>query len=139
MSVIDGFWIGSTDDIYRGSDQTKTLSDHLTNMESSIKSLDATFTATVSNGSFSVSPTANFVDKGVYLISLQYATNSGLVDRSTYAFKYDTSKLIQSTTILANCHNGNDDLMATYRNGTLTFATSYTGNGTPTNLTIKVI
>ena len=104
-----------------------------------IQTLNTSIAATASNGSFSVTPNVEFVDGGTYLLNLQYSTSSGLVDRSTYAFRFDTSKLIQSTTILANCYNGNDNLMASYRNDTLTFATSYNGTSTPTNLTIKVI
>lgn len=104
-----------------------------------IQTLNTSITATASNGTFSVSPNVEFIDGGTYLLNLQYSTSSGLVDRSTYAFRYDTSKVIQSTTILANCYNGNDNFMASYKNGVLTFATSYTGSGTPTNLTIKVI
>lgn len=133
----------STDNVWRGTDENRCLTDDLDNIESTlttcIKSLNKTITATASNGTFSVTPTLAFVTGNVYLLNLQYSTSSGLVDRSTYAFVYDTSKVIQSTTILANCYNGNDNFMATYRNGTLTFATSYTGSGTPTNLTIKVI
>lgn len=133
----------STDNIWRETNEDRCLSDDLNAIESNIATciryLNTSFTATASNGTFSVSPNVEFVDGGTYLLNLQYSTSSGLVDRSTYAFRYDTSKVIQSTTILANCYNGNDSLMASYRNDTLTFATSYTGSGTPTNLTIKVI
>lgn len=135
--------ICSTDNVWREDDMTRSLTSDLdaieTTLTSCIKSLNKSVNATASNGTFSVTPTVPFVNGSVYLLNLQYSTNSGLVDRSTYAFVYDTSKLIQSTTILANCYNGNDNFMATYRNGTLTFATSYTGSSTPTNLTIKVI
>lgn len=161
MAVLDP--ICSTDNVWRDEDMNRCLSDDLDTIETNITSLQSgkankthshtnyaatattiqtintSVTVTASNGSFSVTPDVAFIDGGTYLLNLQYSTSSGLVDRSTYAFRFDTSKLIQSTTILANCYNGNDNLMASYRNDTLTFATSYNGTNTPTNLTIKVI
>lgn len=133
----------STDNVWRETDEDRCLSDDLNTIESTlsscIKSLDTTITATAVNNSFSVSPTASFVNGSVYLLSVQYSTSSGLVDRATYAFKYDTSKLIQSVTTITPCYNSSDNFMATYRNGTLTFAVSYNGTPAPTNITIKVV
>ena len=133
----------STDQVWREDNMDRALTEDLQSIESTlsscIKSLDTTITATAVNNSFSVSPTISFGNGGVYLLSVQYSTSSGLVDRATYAFKYDTSKLIQSVTTITPCYNSSDNFMATYRNGTLTFAASYNGTPAPTNITIKVI
>lgn len=135
MSVIDGFWIGSSDDIYKGSDQTKTLTDHL---NATIQSANTQLTATVSNGSFSVTDDLNLVDNSRYLVNLQYSTSSGLVGRSLYALKVNKDNMLQQTITLSEPKNGTDTLMVIYRNGAFTFSTSYTG-GSPTNVTINII
>ncbi len=135
MSVIDGFWIGSTDDIYKGFDQTKTLTDHL---NATIQSANTQLTATASNGSFSVTPELDLVDNARYLVNLQYSTSAGLVGRSLYALKVNKSSVLQQTITLSEPKNGTDNLMVVYRNGEFTFSTSYTG-GSPTNVTINII
>lgn len=135
MSVIDGFWMGSTDDIYKGNDQTKTLTDHL---NATIQSANTQLTATISNGSFSTTADLDLVDNARYLVNLQYSTSSGLVGRSLYALKVKKSSALQQTITLAEPKNGTDSLLVMYRNGAFTFSASYNG-GSPTNVTINII
>lgn len=134
--------ICSTDNIWREDNMTRSLSSDLTAIEttlsSCIKSANTQLVATVSNGSFSVTPGLDLQDNSRYLVNLQYSTSSGLVGRSLYALKVNKSSVLQQAITLSEPKNGTDNLMVIYRNGAFTFSTSYTG-GSPTNVTINII
>lgn len=149
--------IASTDNIWREDDTSRSLTSDLRTIEQGltdltitkandihyhttlIQSANASANATVSNGSFSVVPEVEFLNLGTYLVNIQYSTSSGLVGRSTYALRIDKSKTIQRTITLSECKDGNDNFMVTYRDGTYTFVTSYTGTGSPTNVTFNIL
>ena len=134
--------ICSTDQIWREDDMSRSLTSDLNSIETMlstcIKSANTQLTATVSNGTFSVTPELDLLDNSRYLVNLQYSTSSGLVGRSLYALKVNKSSVLQQTITLSEPKNGTDNLMVIYRNGAFTFSTSYTG-GSPTNVTINVI
>ena len=132
----------STDNVWREDDTTRSLTSDLNAIETTlsgcIKSANTQLTATVSNGTFSVTPELDLLDNSRYLVNLQYSTSSGLVGRSLYALKVNKSSVLQQTITLSEPKNGTDNLMVIYRNGAFTFSTSYTG-GSPTNVTINII
>lgn len=132
----------STDNVWREDDLSRSLSADLnaieTTLSTCIKSANTQLTATISNGTFSVTPELDLQDNSRYLVNLQYSTSSGLVGRSLYALKVNKSSVLQQTVTLSEPKNGTDNLMVIYRNGSFTFSTSYTG-GSPTNVTINII
>lgn len=152
----------STNSIWWNRDTSKCLTDHITEMQTSIdekaavshthsgyaitehthntmiQSANTQLTAAVSNGSFSVTPDLDLVDNSRYLVNLQYSTSSGLVGRSLYALKVNKSSTLQQTITLSEPKNGTDNLMVVYRNGAFTFTTTYNG-ASPTNVTINII
>lgn len=134
--------ICSTNQIWREEDMSRSLTSDLNSIETTlstcIKSANTQLTASVSNGSFSVTPDLDLQDDSRYLVNLQYSTSSGLVGRSLYALKVNKSSVLQQTITLSEPKNGTDNLMVIYRNGAFTFTTSYTG-GSPTNVTINII
>lgn len=149
--------ICSTNQIWREDDTTRCLTTDLQTIENSInavnvakasknhthtnliQSINTAVSATVSNGSFSVAPEVEFVNLATYIVNIQYSTSSGLVGRSTYSLRIDKSSVIQRTLTLSECKNGTDNFMVTYRDGTYTFATSYTGTGSPTDVTFNIL
>lgn len=149
--------IASTDNIWREEDTSRSLTSDLRTIEQGlsdltitkantshphtnlIQSINTSLSATASNGSFSVVPDVEFINLGTYLVNIQYSTSSGLVGRSTYSLRIDKSSTIQRTITLSECKNGNDNFMVTYQNNTYTFVTSYTGTGSPTNVTFNIL
>lgn len=146
--------ICSSDQIWREDDMTRSISMDLTAIESNIAALQSTATShthpamiqainksltlTLSNGTYSGTLSASdFVDGGTYLLSVNYINSNTLADRTLYAFRYDSSKKLQTTILLVDGKNANDSLLATYSNSTFTFASQYTG--TATSATVKVI
>lgn len=130
----------SSDQIWYKDDMNLSLSAKLDTVETEcVHSINQSVKATSSNGSFVVSPSFNLVDNCAYIVTLQYAKSNALVDRSTYAFRYNASTKLQSTVILTNCSNGNDSLIGRYDNGKLTLMTTYNGTDIPTEVTIRFI
>lgn len=143
MGVIDGFWTGSTDDIYRERDQTATLSDHLNNIEDSVKGClkwaNKQYELALEYGSFSASTTDTFTDGNTYLVSVIYTNNNNaLVDRSLYIMRYTTARGMVPTVTLCGCVNGNDSLLVANGTNSLAFQSQYTGTGA-TKCTVKII
>lgn len=94
---------------------------------------------TLSNGTFSTSATNNYNDKCVYLASVTYSTSNALVDRSLYMIYINVDSVLQQTVTLCGCGNGNDNLLVSLRNGTLTFSSTYNGSTAPTKCQIKIL
>lgn len=128
MSVIDGFWTGSTDDIYRGNDQTKTLTDYMVGYDACIKTLNKSFTLTGSNNTFSVDVDTSTLEEGkAYLVSFSYiSSGNALLDRSTCIFYYSSARVVPTFTI-SYPRTANDGPMIANVNGKIRFATSYYG------------
>lgn len=147
----------STNNIWREDDQNRALTNDLISIETSIEnlitskapavhthdtfiqSLNKSYTATVSNGSATVVVDNDFDYHTTCLIAIQHTTSNGLVGRSLYSWRFDPNKVVQSTLMLSECKNGSDSLMIVWRDDQLTFSVSYTGTGSPTSATFKIL
>lgn len=143
MSNIDGFWIGSTDDIYRGTNQTATLTDHLENIEDTVKGClkwaNKQYELTETYGTFSATTTDSFTDGNTYLVSVIYTNaNNALIDRSLYVMRYTETTGLIPTVTLCGCVNGNDSFVASQTGTTIGLSCQYTGTGA-TKCTVKII
>lgn len=136
MSVIDGFWTSSTDDIYRGNDQTKTLSEYMDEYDTCIKTVNQQFTMSNSYGTLTGTCPTQLKEDAVYLVSVNYVNNNTLADRSLYILRTSSASL-QSTMMLVGSTNGNDSLMVANSDGTFIFSSTYTG--TATSATVRII
>ena len=143
MSHIDGFWIGSTNDIYRDEDQTTNLTNELEDIEASIKGClkwaNKQYDLTDNYGTYQVSTTDSFTDGNTYLVSVIYTNdNNTLVDRSLYVMRYTETKGIIPTVTLCGCANGNDSFVAVQSGTSVGLSSQYTGSGA-TKCTVKII
>lgn len=141
------WWSCTTDEVEYSRVQELSLTNKLDLLDSAvnthshpamIQTINKSLTLTLSNGTYSGTLSASeFVDGGTYLLSVNYINSNTLADRTLYAFRYDSSKKLQTTILLVDGKNANDSLLATYSSGTFTFASQYTG--TATSATVKVI
>lgn len=136
MSVIDGFWTSSTDDIFRGTDRTKSLSEYMDEYDTCIKTVNTQFEITNSNGTLSGTCPVDLKAGSVYLVSINYVNGNALADRTLYVLRGSDS-ILQPTMLLVDGNNGNDSLVVMKRNGSITFASTYTG--TATKATVRIV
>lgn len=136
MSVIDGFWTGSTDDIYRGTDRSKTLTEYLDEYDTCIKTVNTQFEITNSNGTLSGTCPVALKEGSVYLVSINYLNGNTFADRTLYVLRCKDS-VLQTTMMLVGGNNGNDSLAVMNRDGVITFASTYTG--TATRATVRIV
>lgn len=138
MSKSNGYWIGSTDDIFRGIDDTIELSDCLDEYDTCIKTVSSNQFELIKENSYAT-PTATCPVElkagSVYLVQCNWLNSSNaLVDRSLYVLRCKESGV--SSTIMLSTNT--DDLMVMKTDDGWVFTNQHT-NTAATKCMVRVI
>lgn len=126
MGKDNGYWIGSTLDIFRDLDQSTSLSEYLNEYDTCIKTVNTNLFELVKENSYAtattICPTA-LTACSVYLVQCNWLNSSnGLVDRSLYLLRCKDSGLSQ----IIQLSNVTDDLLVTKTDDGYVFTNQHT-------------